>query len=179
YVPLLFMGEEYGETAPFQFFTSFGDPSVVEAVRLGRRQEFAKFQWSGEIPDPEDPATFARSRLDRTRRVRPPHAHVWAWDRALFPLRRGPPALGPPGRARTRVLGSGRAVALHRWSPGAGAAFAILSYDAGASQVELPLPPGAWRLALDSEAPEFGGEGGSAVPASLGGTVAKLSLRAY
>jgi maltooligosyltrehalose trehalohydrolase len=178
YLPLLFMGEEYGETAPFQFFTSFGDPSVVEAVRVGRRQEFAKFQWSGEIPDPEDPATFARSRLDRTRRVCPPHAHVWAWYRALFRLRRGHPALGRPDRTRTRVLRSGRAVALHRWSTGA-AALAILSYDAGVSQAEFSVPPGAWRLALDSEAPEFGGEGGSAAPASLGGTAATLSLRAY
>jgi maltooligosyltrehalose trehalohydrolase len=60
YLPLLFMGEEYGETAPFLYFTSHGDPALVEAVRRGRREEFA---WQGEAPDPQDEATFARSRL--------------------------------------------------------------------------------------------------------------------
>jgi len=83
YLPLLFMGEEYGETAPFAFFTSFGDPELGAAVRAGRRAEFARFAWAGDIPDPQDPATFAAARLDRARRARPPYAHVFAWQQAL------------------------------------------------------------------------------------------------
>src|SRR5262249_23569043 len=53
YVPLLFMGEEYGETSPFLYFVSHGDPALIDAVRRGRREEFKKFAWQGEPPDPQ------------------------------------------------------------------------------------------------------------------------------
>jgi maltooligosyltrehalose trehalohydrolase len=66
FLPLLFMGEEYGETAPFQYFTSHEDPALVEAVRRGRRQEFASFGWQDCVPDPQDEKTFTRSRLDHS-----------------------------------------------------------------------------------------------------------------
>lgn len=68
-VPLLFMGEEYGEKRPFPFFCSFDDPAIVEGVRRGRREEFAalEFRWGSDIPDPQDPKTFAAAKLD------------WAW----------------------------------------------------------------------------------------------------
>ena len=64
-VPLLFMGEEYGETRPFPFFCSFGDADLIEAVRRGRKAEFAglAFQWQNELPDPQDPATLAAAKL--------------------------------------------------------------------------------------------------------------------
>ncbi|MFM7149840.1 MAG: malto-oligosyltrehalose trehalohydrolase [Gemmataceae bacterium] len=64
FVPLLFMGEEYGEKAPFQYFISHGDHGLIEAVRRGRRREFAAFAWQGEIPDPQDERTFWRCKLD-------------------------------------------------------------------------------------------------------------------
>jgi maltooligosyltrehalose trehalohydrolase len=65
---MLFMGEEYGETAPFQFFTNHIDPDIAQATREGRRREFAAFEeFGGETPDPEDPATFERSKLTRQR----------------------------------------------------------------------------------------------------------------
>jgi len=66
-VPLLFMGEEYGERRPFQFFTDHADPVVAEATREGRKREFARFaSFAGaEVPDPQDPETFRRSKLSR------------------------------------------------------------------------------------------------------------------
>jgi maltooligosyltrehalose trehalohydrolase len=69
FIPLLFMGEEYGEPAPFQFFSDHIDKRIAEATRKGRRAEFAAFaQFAGEeIPDPQDPATFERSKLTRRR----------------------------------------------------------------------------------------------------------------
>ncbi len=68
FVPLLFMGEEYGEEAPFQFFSDHIDEEIAIATREGRRQEFAAFAQFGEqIPDPQDPATFQRSKLTRRR----------------------------------------------------------------------------------------------------------------
>jgi maltooligosyltrehalose trehalohydrolase len=64
---MLFMGEEYGERAPFQFFTDHIDPDIADATREGRRREFASFaEFSGEeVPDPQDPATYERSKLTR------------------------------------------------------------------------------------------------------------------
>jgi maltooligosyltrehalose trehalohydrolase len=63
YLPLLFMGEEYGEDRPFLFFCSFGDEALIRAVREGRRNEFAAFAWQGEVPDPQAEATFRASQL--------------------------------------------------------------------------------------------------------------------
>jgi maltooligosyltrehalose trehalohydrolase len=76
-VPMLFMGEEYGEQNPFPFFCSFGDEGLVEAVRRGRREEFAAldFQWTDQIPDPQDEATFESAKL------------TWQWPEGTFPAR--------------------------------------------------------------------------------------------
>jgi maltooligosyltrehalose trehalohydrolase len=63
YLPLIFMGEEYGEENPFPFFCSFGDPQLIEAVRQGRKQEFAELVGQGEVPDPHAEETFASARL--------------------------------------------------------------------------------------------------------------------
>jgi maltooligosyltrehalose trehalohydrolase len=63
YLPLIFMGEEYGEENPFPFFCSFGDPQLIEAVRQGRKQEFAELVGQGEVPDPQAEETFASARL--------------------------------------------------------------------------------------------------------------------
>ena len=68
FVPMLFMGEEYGETAPFQFFSDHVDKRIADATREGRRREFAAFsEFEEDIPDPQDPATFERSKLTRER----------------------------------------------------------------------------------------------------------------
>lgn len=66
FTPLLFMGEEHGETAPFQYFVDHSDPELIAAVRRGRRDEFASFSWMGELPDPQAEATFLGSRVDHS-----------------------------------------------------------------------------------------------------------------
>ena len=88
FVPLLFMGEEYGETAPFQFFSDHIDKRIADATREGRRREFAAFaQFGEEVPDPQDVATFERSKL--TRRRDPALAGLY--DALLTARRRLPP----------------------------------------------------------------------------------------
>ncbi len=84
--PLLFMGEEYGEQRPFQFFTDHIDPFIADATREGRRREFAAFPGfsADDVPDPQDPATFERSKLDRAAG----DADVRAFYRRLLALRR-------------------------------------------------------------------------------------------
>lgn len=104
FVPMLFMGEEWGARTPWQFFTDHTDPELAEAVRQGRRREFAGTGWAArEIPDPQDPATRERSCLDRSERDREPHARLLAWYRELIALRRAEPDLSDPDLAAVRV----------------------------------------------------------------------------
>jgi maltooligosyltrehalose trehalohydrolase len=94
FVPMLFQGEEWAASSPFQYFTDHQDPELAAAVSKGRRSEFAAFGWKEEeVPDPQDPRTFLRSRLDWSERERPPHREVLEWHRRLIALRRQHPAL--------------------------------------------------------------------------------------
>jgi maltooligosyltrehalose trehalohydrolase len=104
FVPMLFMGEEYGETAPFQYFTSHGDPELVEAVRRGRREEFAAFGWENSVPDPQDEQTFARSRLDHSLKEKEPHRTLLRFYQELIRIR-DENELGIPAPRTVRELG--------------------------------------------------------------------------
>jgi maltooligosyltrehalose trehalohydrolase len=104
YVPMLFMGEEYGEKAPFPFFCSFADPQLVEAVRRGRRAEFAAFAWQGEVPDPQAESTFASAKLSWSWPEGSPQAHLRRLYQDLLTARREWPALGDFGRPTARML---------------------------------------------------------------------------
>ncbi len=86
-VPLLFMGQEYGETAPFQYFVDFGDAELREAVRKGRREEFAAFGWT-RVPDPSAPDAFEASRLNRNLLHRHAHAQLLTLYRDLLQFRK-------------------------------------------------------------------------------------------
>jgi maltooligosyltrehalose trehalohydrolase len=104
FVPMLFQGEEWGAGTPFQYFTSHPDPGLGRKVSEGRRQEFADFGWDpADVPDPQDPATFERSRLDWAEPEAGRHVGLLAWYRELIGLRRRRPELTDPrlGRAET------------------------------------------------------------------------------
>jgi maltooligosyltrehalose trehalohydrolase len=101
---MLFMGEEWAAGTPWQFFTDHTDPELADAVRRGRRREFAAHGWKEEdVPDPQDPATRDRSCLDWSEPEREPHARVLAWYRQLLALRHGQPDLTDPDLADTKV----------------------------------------------------------------------------
>lgn len=94
FVPLLFQGEEWAASTPFQYFTDHSDPGLAASVTEGRRQEFAAFGWSpDEVPDPQDPETFERSVLRWDERARPEHRAMLEWYESLLALRREQPAL--------------------------------------------------------------------------------------
>lgn len=94
FVPMVFQGEEWAAGTPFRFFCDYQDPAVAKAVREGRRAEFADFGWNPEqVPDPQDPDTFAASRLRWEEREHPPHREMLAWYKALVRLRRQLPEL--------------------------------------------------------------------------------------
>ncbi|HVE45470.1 MAG TPA: malto-oligosyltrehalose trehalohydrolase [Acidimicrobiales bacterium] len=94
FIPMLFQGEEWGASTPFQYFTDHDDPALGQAVSEGRRREFATFGWDPEeVPDPQDPGTFARSRLDWSELDHESHQEILSWYRRLIALRRDEPAL--------------------------------------------------------------------------------------
>lgn len=93
YTPLLFMGEEWASQSPFLYFVSHSDPQLVDAVRRGRQQEFADFQDAGEVPDPQDIATFNRSLLDWQEKDSGAHVQMLAFYSALISFRKNNPVL--------------------------------------------------------------------------------------
>jgi maltooligosyltrehalose trehalohydrolase len=104
FIPLLFQGEEWGASSPFQYFTAYDDPALGQAVATGRREEFAAFGWRPlEVPDPQAHDTFARSKLHWDELARAPHADLLDWHRRLIRLRRSVPALSDERLERVRV----------------------------------------------------------------------------
>lgn len=104
YTPMLFMGEEWAASTPWQFFASFPDPELGEAVRTGRRREFGRHGWDEhDVPDPMDVATFERSTLRWDEREQGVHADVLGVYRALIALRRAHPELADPSLTRFAV----------------------------------------------------------------------------
>jgi maltooligosyltrehalose trehalohydrolase len=115
--PMLFMGEEWGASTPWQYFTDHTDHSVAAAVRTGRRDEFASHGWlRSDVPDPQDRSTFERSKLDWTELDREPHARLRQWYADLIRVRRERPDLGDPRLDRVRVVedADARTVTVHR-----------------------------------------------------------------
>jgi len=104
YTPMLFMGEEWGAGTPWQYFTDHIEPWLAEAVADGRKAEFQDQGWAiDDVPDPQDKATFLRSKLDWTERDREPHLGVLAWYSELIALRRARPELTDPRLDRVRA----------------------------------------------------------------------------
>jgi maltooligosyltrehalose trehalohydrolase len=151
-VPLLFQGEEYGETAPFPYFISHEDPDLVEGVRRGRREEFAAFDWAGEPPDPQAESTFESARI-RPASGTPMHA----WTTELLRLRRETPALRGDVRAEADADEERRILTVRRAD---GASGALLVANLGDQDQAVAGPHGdGWELALHSADERWGGPG--------------------
>ncbi|HEX3648784.1 MAG TPA: malto-oligosyltrehalose trehalohydrolase [Pseudonocardiaceae bacterium] len=133
YTPMIFMGEEWAAGTPWQFFASFPDPELAEAVRQGRRHEFGRHGWAEQdVPDPMDPATVARSRLDWAEPEAPGHREMLALYRDLIRLRRERPELADPRLDRFGVRGEDSWLVLSRGA-------LRLACNWGATPVEVPL----------------------------------------
>jgi maltooligosyltrehalose trehalohydrolase len=160
YVPLLFMGEEYGERAPFLFFTDFEDTALRAAVSRGRREEFVAFGWTGEVPDPHDTSSFAHSKLIWSLQTQEWHSWLWQYYQTLIALRREYPALGTTGKRHMQAREAGeRTLLLHRRGPKGAAAFFVLHFAPEACTFRLRIPPGPWRRLVDTAEQRFGGPG--------------------
>ena len=157
HVPLLFMGQEYGETRPFLYFIEHGDPVLIDMVRRGRREEFSAFGWTEPPPDPQDPETFRRSTLDRSVLDRAPHAGVFALHRELLAIRNRPEFEAGRDHVRCRLL-DGRHALLLAFSPAADAEpqfCALYNLAPEPTRVSLDLSPGDWTKVIDAGDPRW------------------------
>jgi maltooligosyltrehalose trehalohydrolase len=170
YIPLLFMGEEYGETAPFLYFIEHGDADLVEAVRAGRRREFEAIGLSAAAQiDPQAEETFARTKLDWDRRDSSGGALMLALYTDLLALRREEPTL-KPGASVVHVDGSAEWCTQFRSMPLQGDIFDAVrgqralwcAFNVSGRPQDIPVPaeaPWGWRLRLSTDEPGYGGAG--------------------
>ncbi|TDC96146.1 malto-oligosyltrehalose trehalohydrolase [Actinomadura sp. 7K507] len=174
FTPMLFMGEEWGASTPWCYFTDHQDPELARAVSEGRRREFARHGWSGAIPDPQAVDTFRRSVLDWSEPDRPHHRDLLEWHRALIALRRARPELNDPRLTETAVeVDEGRMRWLMMWRGGV-----CVAANFGALPVVLPAvaAPGRPRprlllasdpaIRLDADIMGDSGSGSLGLPAA-------------
>jgi maltooligosyltrehalose trehalohydrolase len=153
-LPLLFQGEEYGEEAPFDYFTSHGDPALAEAVRQGRHQEYLHLleegAEAGSWADPQAEETFLRAKLRWESIARPPHAEMLAFYRALIALRRRLAPLHNGRKDLTRVTAdeADRRLTIARGDPSGAATFTAANMGDQQARFALPDGGGSWRLVL-------------------------------
>lgn len=162
YIPLLFMGEEYGETAPFQYFVSHSDAALVEAVRQGRQREFSSFRWQGEVPDPQAEATFMRSKIDPGLRGGGRHKELFGFYKELIALRKRIRPLGVVDRRQIDIkkFAPLRALTMRRRC---GGEEALVAFSFNGAPVEVSAPEGIWLKVFDSSSFPPAIEGGPAI----------------
>jgi maltooligosyltrehalose trehalohydrolase len=156
FVPLLFMGEEYGETAPFLYFTDHGDAELIEQVRSGRRAEFMEFAWHQDVPDPQDPGTFQASNLQHQENLEP-HRTLRNLYKAILSFRKDN-ELGSEADWKVACDEKRRTVTLTRMRDGR---WIVIVFNFGNDAVDskalnqltgcdFTLGRNGWSLALDS-----------------------------
>jgi maltooligosyltrehalose trehalohydrolase len=176
-VPMLFMGEEWRERAPFLYFTSHTDPELGRAVRVGREEEYTAFvrgegeteSTIGGFSDPQSEITFVRSKLDWDCLEKQPHAGMLAFYRDLLALRRAHAPLSncDKTRARVRFDEGGRWLAVERGDESG--ARAILLCNLATEARPVPSAEGAWRLALWSGDARYGDASSNTPPERIDG----------
>jgi maltooligosyltrehalose trehalohydrolase len=174
FTPLLFMGEEYGETAPFQYFTSHGDRELGEAVRRGRNEEFRAFGWKGELPDPQAESTFQASKLNRALANEEPHHTLQRFYQRLLRLRRDWD-IGRLAQISVTPLESAKALAVvyGRHSP----ELAMLFHFGDANTHMVPrFASGTWEKRVDSADLEWLGPGACAPSTLDTGATAEITM---
>jgi maltooligosyltrehalose trehalohydrolase len=174
FLPLLFMGEEYAETAPFQYFTSHGDPALIEAVRRGRKEEFAAFHWQGEPPDPHDKEAFLQSRLTPVEFQSPSQQLLRKFYRELLRIRKQTPALLHLTMEQCRATPlDENTLLVERWCEGCDILM-LLHFSDQIAGLTFSHPAGQWAKIIYSADPCWNGTG--EVPPTLRASDGKVSI---
>jgi len=159
FIPLLFMGEEYGEAAPFLYFVSHGDKSLIEAVRAGRAEEFAAFDPGGDVADPQAEETFIRSRINRELRFEEHHDLLFGFYKHLCALRS---SLKPWEMERHRpdvTYRHDRPVLCVTMPLSTGDIACFFNFSGQEASVVSPLHDGTWAVIADTFSEQWGGAG--------------------
>jgi maltooligosyltrehalose trehalohydrolase len=175
---MLFMGEEWGEKNPFYYFVSHTDPNLVEAVRKGRKKEFAAFHGDEEPPDPQSEETFNSAKLNWNFHEQVEHEAIWQFYKALIGIRKNSKAYKATERNTFRLLKWEAQSCLGLLKTGASSLLTFLNFSK--EQVKLPiteLPEGSFRLLLNSADKKWNGTG-EQVPEKLA-NADSLSMPAY
>ena len=147
YVPLLFMGEEFADTAPFLYFTSHLDPSLAKLVTEGRRKEHSEFAVSGDFFDPQAPATFERSKITWPLLEEANHKAMLNFYCDLITLRKRWPCLSNCRKDLTRVEVDQQLLRMERNDPSGSRALLLCNFGAADAAFTLPAP---WHLAIQT-----------------------------
>ena len=152
YIPLLFMGEEYGEDNPFFYFISSSDQDHVRAVREGRKREFASFKWKVDPPDPQDESTFEFSRINFEKRNSGKYNILLKWNKELIRLRKSDGALQNMNKNDLRTYINHSGFILHRKSEDEQKQL-LCFFNLGRKNLEFNTPSIAdtWLKVLDSK----------------------------
>lgn len=162
FIPLLFMGEEYAETAPFLYFVSHHDSFLIAAVQTGRKAEFQAFKWKGEPPDPQAEETFLKSKLNWSLRNEGRHRTMLGLYRHLIELRKSISSLGEFDKSRLEVRGqeTTRIISLRRWCNN-DHIFCVMNFSEQSSSYLPELPQMNWNKILDTADTRWNGPGTS------------------
>ena len=180
YIPMLFMGEEYGETAPFLYFTSHSDARLVEAVCQGRQEEFEAFHTQGEIPNPQAIETMIKSQLNWEQRHQDKQGILWLFYQKLIQLRSQIPALASLDKHKlgVKVIHPQKALRLKR-SYGMNKVIYWMNFNQQNITVKEILPNGYWKKLLDSADTQWGGDGSTVNHILIGNIQQELVLGPY
>ena len=181
FTPMLFMGEEYGERAPFPFFVDHGSDELLAMVREGRRQEFSGLDWDGDVADPGDEATFHSAVLDPTLAATEPHAGLLRWYTELIRTRRSTPAVTVPD-AEQRVVRDDqhdpRTIAIERTAAGQRSTLVLHFGTEPVALTAITAPLGRQltteALVIDSADPRWGTAGAQGAEGQLAPWSARL-----
>ncbi|WP_034257042.1 malto-oligosyltrehalose trehalohydrolase [Adhaeribacter aquaticus] len=172
YLPMLWMGEEYSEPHPFLYFVSHTDPELAEAVRKGRKEEFAAFHAEGEAPDPVAEETFNESKLQWDLLNQEPHQTMFKWYQTLLKLRRELSALKNLNRHNLEVeaMENQKTLILHRWHDAEHIA-CFMNFSQEEQKITVPSFIKQSKKLLDSGAPEWRGNADGPDTVEAGATI--------
>ncbi|TDB63727.1 malto-oligosyltrehalose trehalohydrolase [Arundinibacter roseus] len=174
FLPFLFMGEEWSEPHPFLYFADHSDPELTQAVRQGRKKEFAAFHAIGEAPDPFSLESYALSKPQWELLTQTPHQQMFQYYKKLIALRKTQPALRHLNRRQlsVKVYAEAETLILHRWHEEQHM-ICILNFSDQPQPVTFPeLENLSWQKILDSSDTQWGGSGqGEHLPMTASGTM--------
>lgn len=177
YIPLLFMGQEYGESSPFLYFVSHSDPELIEAVREGRKKEFTDFKAEENYIDPQSEETFNSSKLHWEQKNEGKHKVLWQLHQKLINLRHTIPALKKLDKQNFKAINKEEVILLHRWQQNS-QVFCVLNFSDRNVSLSNIFPAGNWQKILDSAETKWMGNG-SSLPMQIDTSEQKILIKPH